>query len=81
MKRPFVYFVIFLTAGILSGQYTAILPYTALLALIFCTVGGMKKRSFAFILPFIVFIYTNKVPKSVPFAVLICTNKVPKMYF
>jgi competence protein ComEC len=69
MKRPFLWLILFLTAGIISGQYAAVLPYTALLALVLCLYKGIKDRSIIFVLPFLVFIFgimlrfaTNQAP-------------------
>jgi len=57
MKRPFLWLTLFLTAGIISGQYAAVLPCTALLALALCLYKGIRERNAVFVLPFLVFIF------------------------
>ena len=51
MKRPFLHLAIFLIIGLLSGQYTDFLPYTALLAVLIIGFRAFKNKNIVFLLP------------------------------
>ena len=50
MKRPFLHLAIFLIIGLLSGQYTDFLPYTALLAVLIIGFRAFKNKNIVFLL-------------------------------